>query len=344
MSPSPRNLAESVGAGTNVLLLVADPTADGPCVELLTTSPGHGERVVDVALDRTLDDRLRVWTDRAGDAFPSRFAFLTAGDSRRSGTAEETLDSGRWIDPVVVSNPYDLALALGGTLVEFENDGPAAVCFHSVTALLERTSTEATAQFLATLTRRLRTTGSVSHAHFHMDPEAHDDATVERLRLLFDAVVEHRSGEWTVTVQDVDEERPGDARGEAPETFAATDVRFDAVELPRSLDRVMELLSSSRRRAVLYYHLDPETRERAPDDPVSLDRLVDYLAEREFGADPADDDRTSLHTSLVHAHLPKLDDAGIVDYDPEARTVRYHDNPVLWACVEQAAALEVNVE
>lgn len=55
---------------------------------------------------------------------------------------------------------------------------------------------------------------------------------------------------------------------------------------------------------------------------VELETLAADVAEREAESDAVEDGSVeSVTIALHHAHLPRLDDAGVVDYDPETRQV-----------------------
>lgn len=71
--------------------------------------------------------------------------------------------------------------------------------------------------------------------------------------------------------------------------------------------RLFDALRAERRQCVLEF-LVPEGR-------VSLDRVTARVARREG----ANDERVKI--SLVHAHLPKLAEAGLVAYDRAARSL-----------------------
>lgn len=72
-------------------------------------------------------------------------------------------------------------------------------------------------------------------------------------------------------------------------------------------DRVLDALRDGYRRSVLA-HLHERNR------PVDVDRLSERISR-------ADDDFTSTAVDLHHVHLPKLADAGLVEYDPGEKTV-----------------------
>jgi hypothetical protein len=77
-------------------------------------------------------------------------------------------------------------------------------------------------------------------------------------------------------------------------------------------DDVLEAIASSRRRTVI-------RRLAGSDDAVrSIEDLAADVAAR---GDPAG--RQDVETVLHHSDLPKLADAGIVEYDPGPGTVRY---------------------
>lgn len=88
---------------------------------------------------------------------------------------------------------------------------------------------------------------------------------------------------------------------------------------PLELNAAFDLLGSSRRRYVLYYLTD------LSDEPaeVAVDVLAEHVAACEAvpGRDADEETVARVRTALRHVHLPKLADAGVVDYDPGERTV-----------------------
>lgn len=82
-------------------------------------------------------------------------------------------------------------------------------------------------------------------------------------------------------------------------------------------DEVFFLLKNERRRAVIEYLLDQE-------GTAKFDDLVVDIAAREKDKD-ADQisykERKSVHTSLYQSHLPKLQEAGVVEYDRRSGSV-----------------------
>ncbi len=91
------------------------------------------------------------------------------------------------------------------------------------------------------------------------------------------------------------------------------------MESERSLsqDLVYDILSSPRRRYVLYYL-------RKEDGPIELTTLAEHVAawENDTSVDSlTDQERKRVYVSLYQTHVPKLDDAGIVDYDQDEGTV-----------------------
>lgn len=92
-----------------------------------------------------------------------------------------------------------------------------------------------------------------------------------------------------------------------------------------SVEDALGLLASSRRRRLLRYLLE-ET-----DDGDELDAIAAQLARD----DPLD--KPTIEATLVHLHLPKCADAGILEYDRRSGAVRLTEvadelKPLLDAC------------
>lgn len=82
------------------------------------------------------------------------------------------------------------------------------------------------------------------------------------------------------------------------------------------LDVAFTLLSDSRRRYLLYRLADggPMTTEELSLEITAWERDIPVEAVRE-------DDRKQVETTLVHAHLPRLADHGVLETDSETREV-----------------------
>lgn len=82
-----------------------------------------------------------------------------------------------------------------------------------------------------------------------------------------------------------------------------------------SENEVHELLRNERRRAVLRIIRDGS-------DSVPVRDLAERIAAEETGTEPAPrSDRQSVYISLIQTHLPKLDDASVIDYDDQHKTI-----------------------
>ncbi|ELY79800.1 hypothetical protein [Natrinema pallidum] len=116
--------------------------------------------------------------------------------------------------------------------------------------------------------------------------------------------------------------------------------------VPPSLDLVFDLLSNSRRRYVLY-----DLNDR-PDGVATIENLTENVIalEEATACDTADgesttgstadsdatDQRTGVQLELQHVHLPKLEDAGVLEHDRRSETVRYWTQPSLEEWLEHA--------
>lgn len=82
-------------------------------------------------------------------------------------------------------------------------------------------------------------------------------------------------------------------------------------------DRVFDILSSPRRRYVLYFL-------RTEPNPIQLTDLAEHVAAWENDTtveELSTQQRKRVYVSLYQTHLPKLAEAGLVDYDEETGAV-----------------------
>lgn len=103
---------------------------------------------------------------------------------------------------------------------------------------------------------------------------------------------------------------------------------------------IFSLLSDSRRRVVLYVVAD--------DGRATVDELVDTILANEGNSRPTEREREQVVVSLLHKHLPKLADAGVVEHRTETETVVRSDGidrlePFLSAIPADDAPAESNL-
>ncbi|WP_276257842.1 DUF7344 domain-containing protein [Haloglomus litoreum] len=89
---------------------------------------------------------------------------------------------------------------------------------------------------------------------------------------------------------------------------------------PISPDRILSAVANEHRRAIL------NSLDNAPGKALEYDALVDCVADRVRDEDAeraSHEHRQRVRIALHHIHLPKLDAAGIVDYETEAGNVQF---------------------
>ncbi|MFC7231348.1 ArsR family transcriptional regulator [Saliphagus sp. GCM10025308] len=101
-----------------------------------------------------------------------------------------------------------------------------------------------------------------------------------------------------------------------------TSVTANGTDETLSKDVIFELLKNRRRREVLAYLLEAE-------ETVTLGELAEQIAAWENDTDVnalSSDQRKRVYVALYQTHLPKMDDAGIVDYDQDRGLITLADN------------------
>lgn len=92
-----------------------------------------------------------------------------------------------------------------------------------------------------------------------------------------------------------------------------------------TVDELLALLADDRSRSLLRHLRD------SPDADASLHHLADQVGD-------ADEEQVRSH--LHHSTLPRLADAGVVEYDHERNTVRYQGNETLEELHDAVTELE----
>lgn len=209
VAESTASLDEELAGTHNVLLLA--PTLDEDdgeaCSRLLSIAPPDRADVLCVTFNQTPDARLEQWRADGGPTEPANLGFVVVGDGVRSAAAASPASIGPPGDDlgptvVSVSSPADLTgigIKLGDFFSDWDDDGnQLLLCFHTLTTFLQYADLRTVYRFVHVLTGRVWSAGGV--AHYHLDPSAHDERTVNSLAGLFDAVVE-RAGDATWQVK-----------------------------------------------------------------------------------------------------------------------------------------------
>lgn len=183
----------------NVLMLAPplDATAEEACLALLSAGATGASDVIGVTLTRSPDARLEAWRAHGGLPDASRIGFVVTGEVVRSPTAS-TGETGSPLpstaEPILaaVSSPADmtgLGIELGEFFAEWaDHEARLTLCFHTLTTFLQYADVRSAFTFLHELAGRVRDLGGL--AHYHLDPSAHDEMTVNAFLGLVDAAVE----------------------------------------------------------------------------------------------------------------------------------------------------------
>lgn len=191
----PSDVSGAVAAADTVLFLTRslEPRDREACIDLLAAS---GDDALFVSLAGLPEDRISSWRARTGDG--AKFGVVIADDIRRSAAAVEGAPASERVrtvdDP---SNLTRLGVELSNVLHDWaDGDTDTALCFHSMTALLQYVDRKQAFRFLHVLSNHVRSVGAT--AHFHMDPAAHDETAIGTFASLVDATVERDDGGWSI--------------------------------------------------------------------------------------------------------------------------------------------------
>lgn len=191
---APSNALDSI-AGENVLLLVP-PMHPGDldgCLDLLSVKDPSELNVWSFGVTLSPDHRVEQWERSVGES-PGAFRIVSATSMADDEAQDLAVAYGFDPEPNIftIRNPGALpriGLALQDALDEWEeNDRQTVVCFHSISSLSQYASTKEIYQLLNTMTSEITEAGAL--AHYHLDPGAHDEATVAQYRGLFDTIIE----------------------------------------------------------------------------------------------------------------------------------------------------------
>lgn len=93
------------------------------------------------------------------------------------------------------------------------------------------------------------------------------------------------------------------------------ETKFGQKNRVKSLDTVMDILSNSRRRAVV------RTLE-GRDESMALSELAELLAKGENGTEQIDSsERKRVYIALHQCHLPRMDEYNVLDYNKDRKTL-----------------------
>ncbi|WP_436926709.1 DUF7504 family protein [Halosimplex amylolyticum] len=200
------SIAEQVEAliqpGDNILVLSPSFTGDEPqaCMALLTPAPLTEVNALSVLFTESPSDRLDAWQRYVG-SFPARSCILNVDADARSSTGSGDIPENNDHTTERLASPRDLTklgVKITDCLDRWTETAPEqqiTVCFQSISTLLQYVTLDQVFKFLDVLTERCRAADAISH--YHMDPLAHDNQTIERLTGLFDVVLEYVNGEWS---------------------------------------------------------------------------------------------------------------------------------------------------
>lgn len=188
---------EEVATARNVLVLSDRASESGDCGALLRAHTEPGSGIVLVSFIMTADERLEALSGL--DVPADTAAVICMGDaSQPEATASTTASSAdEEVTVTTVSDSTDLfRLGLAVSEALEAPEGPAVLCVHSLSALLNFVELPRAFRFLHVLTGRVKSLGA--RAHYHLDPERVDDQVVDTVRQLFDVVVQYEDGVWVV--------------------------------------------------------------------------------------------------------------------------------------------------
>jgi len=181
--------SESPAPGTNVIVMAPSLSDEKrqTCLDLQGAAPPDRLDVLHVTYSNGPADLVDQWRAHHGD-LPGRMGIVVVGDQPGQHPGGENVPENVF---VTTANPNDitgLGMRLNNYLNDHDDDSQLVVCLDSMTEMLQFAELQPVFKFLHMFAGQLRDADAV--AHFHLDPGAHDDQTISRLKPLFDDAVD----------------------------------------------------------------------------------------------------------------------------------------------------------
>lgn len=105
-------------------------------------------------------------------------------------------------------------------------------------------------------------------------------------------------------------------------------------DVPLSLDGILDLLTDHQRREILQCLINSD------DDTATIGELSEQLITQESERTGVRPGRDQVEVQIYHTHLPKLTEAGIVEYDARNQELHYCQNARLEEVLEYVQSKE----
>ncbi len=179
---------ETPPPGTNVIVMAPSLSDEkrGTCLDLQAAGPAERLDVLHVTYSDTPSELVSQWRDHHGD-LPGRMGIVVVGD-QPGGRSDDSVPENVF---VTAANPNDitgLGMRLNNYLNDRDDGSQLVACFDSMTEMLQFAELKPVFKFLHMFAGQLRDADAVSH--FHLDPGAHDEQTISRLKPLFDDAID----------------------------------------------------------------------------------------------------------------------------------------------------------
>ena len=182
--------ADQPRPGSNVLVLAPSLSeAKGEtCLDLLGWGDPDQLDVLRVTYADSPAELVESWRDRHGE-LPDRMGIIVVGDQRgRYGTDPPELPDSVFVTTADPNDITGLGMRLNNYLTDRDGSRQLTVCFDSMTELLQFADIQPAFKFLHMFVGQLREVDAVGH--FHLDPGAHEQREISRLKPLFDDAID----------------------------------------------------------------------------------------------------------------------------------------------------------
>ena len=175
--------------GTNVIVMAPSLSEEkrATCLDLQGVGSSAHRNVLHVTYSGAPAELVDQWRDHYGE-LPARMGIVVVGDQPGQTPGGDGVPENVF---VTSANPNDitgLGMRLNNYLNDHDDDSQLVVCVDSMTEMLQFVELQPVFKFLHMFAGQLREADAV--AHFHLDPGAHDDKTINRLKPLFDDAID----------------------------------------------------------------------------------------------------------------------------------------------------------